>query len=232
MPIVPTIQQLQREFGLRTTSIPIIKTAVGRIANPAITAISGLVTAGRSTRSNNPYASSISTISAMYNPDRAQVRDADYNLLGKSLGNPVFTSVTFESISYTRQDGTPITTPRIDLETVIITCSFPRKVVKTEIQGRNGTVKEYIGEDDAQIEFNGMICGANGQYPYDEVLQMLSVIQAPTAIEVVSPYLMNLGISSVVFETREIGQQEGGYSYQPFSLKAVSDTPQELRVTA
>jgi hypothetical protein len=177
--------------------------------------------------SKNPYESKIPSSTSF---DTPLVRDAGYNLLGNSLGNPVYTALTIMSGSYTDNGGRVITFPRIDFESVLISVSFPRVIIKTEIQGRDGTVKEYIGEGDAQLSIAGIICGLNGHYPIDEVNQLKQVIKAPIAIDVVSAYLQNLDIYSIVFEDREIGQDSGGYSYQRFVLSAISDIPQELRI--
>jgi hypothetical protein len=117
-------------------------------------------------------------------------------------------------------------------QAILISVSFPRVIIKTEIQGRNGTVKEYIGEGDAQIGFRGVICGANGQYPASEVVALLKIVQAPVEIPVICSYLHNLGIYTIVFEDRTFDQEEGGYSYQTFSFSAISDTPQELKISA
>lgn len=178
-------------------------------------------------KTNNPYQSKIPQGTGKDSPI---VKDAGYNLLGNSLGNPVWTNLTLMSGSYTDNSGRTITFPRLDFETVLISVVLPRNIVKTVIQGRDGTVKEYIGESDAQISITGVICGLNGHYPIDEVNQLKQVIKAPIAIDVVSTYLQNLDIHSIVFEDREIAQDEGGYSYQRFSLNASSDVPQELRI--
>jgi len=103
--------------------------------------------------------------------------------------------------------------------------------VKTEIQGRNGTVKEYIGEGDAQLSFRGIITGLNGQYPAGEVAQLRTLSLAPVPVPVISEFLNNLDIYTVVFEDRSFEQEEGGCSYQTFSLNAISDTPQELKLS-
>lgn len=175
----------------------------------------------------NPYESKIPANNSI---DSVIKKDADYNLLGNSLGNPVYTNLTILSGSYTDSKGREITYPRIDLESVLITVNLPRNIVKTEIQGRDNSVKEYIGEGDAVITINGIIAGLNGHYPAEEVSQLKQVIKAPVAVEVISPYLQNLDIYNIVFEDRELGQAEGGYSYQMFTLNAVSDLPQELRI--
>ncbi len=229
MPIIPTLDQLKQEFGLKNVSIVNAKTAAGFAANKALTGIASAVQIKHGTK-NNPYTSRI-PVGPAHDIDNGDFLDPDFNLLGKSLGNPVYTSLTILGGKYTDKQGRAQTYKRIDLESILISVSFPRKIVKTEIQGRNGTVKEYIGEDDAQITIRGIICGSNGVYPTDEVSQLLTVIQAPVAVGIISEYLNPIGIVSLVFETREISQAEGGYSYQPFTLNAISDTAQELRIT-
>jgi len=112
----------------------------------------------------------------------------------------------------------------------LISCVFPRNIVKTEIQGRNGTVKEYIGEGDAQISFRGVITGGNGHYPKQEVYNLMQLVKAPVSVPIVSDYLNNLGINAVVFDDRSFEQEEGGYSYQTFSVNAMSDAPVELHI--
>lgn len=160
------------------------------------------------------------------------IPDGDKPLKGitTDFGTDIWDEVTFGTVKYTDDDGNPNQTPAVTFQAVLISVVFPRNIVKTAIQGRNGTVKEYIGEGDAQITFRGIITGGNGKYPADEVNALRLMMQAPYAIPVTSNFLRNLGISSVVFEDRNLEQEEGGYSYQTFSLNAVSDVPIELQI--
>ena len=161
------------------------------------------------------------------------------------LGTPVYSDVTFQSIIYTDNNGNVITTPEMTFQAILLDVVFPRNIIKTVIQGRNGTVKEYIGEGDAEITFRGVITSGqniirngsntaprtkslNGVAPKEAIIALQQIITAPCPIPVISWYLNNLNINSVVFEARTLGQEEGGYSYQQFSLAAISDTPQEL----
>jgi hypothetical protein len=147
------------------------------------------------------------------------------------LGTPVWDQVTFGTVQFINSKGEPDATPTMTFQAILLSVSFPRNIVKTTIQGRDGTVKEYIGEGDAQISFRGIICGANGHYPIDEVNALKALMSAPVAIPVMSTFLQNLDIHSVVFEDRNLEQEEGGYSYQTFSLNAISETPQELQMS-
>jgi len=159
------------------------------------------------------------------------IYEGDAELYKSDLGTSVYSDVTFNSVTYTDRNGKVIATPSITFQSILISLSFPRNIIKTEIQGRDGTVKEYIGEGDAQISFRGVITGINGSYPSEEVEQLRQVIKAPTSIPVTCKFLNDKDIYNVVFEDRTLDQEEGGYSYQTFVLQAISDIPQELLIT-
>ena len=184
----------------------------------------------------NPYTKGINTVVPHYgvggnNPYQQQITEADIPLYKSDIGTSVYADVTFGSVKYKDRNNKDITTPSVTYQAILISLSFPRNIVKTEIQGRDGTVKEYIGEGDAQISFRGVITGTNGSYPSDEVDDLLKVIKAPVAIPVICTFLNDKGIANVVFEDRTLDQEEGGYSYQTFTLQAISDTPQELQIS-
>lgn len=146
------------------------------------------------------------------------------------LGTAIYEQVTFGGTnqaerSYYGIDGNIYTVPSMTFDAVLIDVSFPRNIVKTEIQGRNGTVKEYIGEGDPNITFRGVITGKNGQRPSVEIANLKEMIKAPISIPVISNYLNSLDIYYVVFEERSLSLEEGGYSYQAFSLSAIGDSP-------
>jgi len=167
------------------------------------------------------------------NPFNGQINagQSDTPLLYKSeLGTQVMADVTFKSVSWTDVKGKRHVTKQQTFQAILIDLTFPRNIVKTEIQGRNGTVKEYIGEGDAQIAFRGVITGQNGQYPESKVQDLMQLLKAPIPIEVICSYLNNKGVFSIVFEDRTLSQEEGGYSYQTFSLNAISDIPIELQI--
>ena len=155
-----------------------------------------------------------------------QVGLSDFN-------QPIYAAVTFgnnygKKLTYTNKDGDIITVPSLTLQAVLVSVSFPRNIVKTTIQGRDGTVKEYIGEGDAVLSFRGVITGTNGNYPTDDVMTLKEIIKAPIPIPIICSHLNNLGINSIVFEDRALEQEEGSISYQAFTLNAISDTPQTI----
>jgi hypothetical protein len=94
----------------------------------------------------------------------------DPKLYDSPIGTPVYSDLELIGGTYTDQiTGRSVNFPTIKFNAVIMTVQFVSRIIKTEIQGRNGTVKEYIGEDDAQITIQGVITGFNGHYPATEV---------------------------------------------------------------
>jgi len=184
----------------------------------------GIARARENASGDNPYTGKIKYPSEL----------PDVSLYSSDLGTPVYADVTFGNsrtpTQWSDHYGNIYTLPVLTLQAILIDVSFPRNIIKTIIQGRNGTVKEYIGEGDAQISFRGVITGANGHYPIETVEILKQIIRAPIAIPIVCTYLNTLGIDSIVFEDRTLNQQEGGYSYQQFTLNAVQDTPQEFTI--
>jgi hypothetical protein len=162
-----------------------------------------------------------------------------------SLNTPIYTDLSLLGCQYTdnitnqlvvlandrfRAGGTAQSSFYLNLESILIQVTQNQRVIKTEIQGRNGTVKEYIGADDLQITVNGVLTGRNGQYPKEDVIRLKKWLDAPLAKGVTAWWLNNLGVNNIVVESYSIPQQKGGYSYQVFSFNAVADTPVELRI--
>lgn len=189
---------------------------------------------------NNPYEGK-PELQLKYTKDEA---------LGTSiLGTPVYTDLCLKGLKYTDN----ITNREIDLpndryrsgatgsnknsayymilDSILMTVSQAQRIIKTEIQGRNGTVKEYIGADDAQITIQGIITGQNGVHPKDEVKRLKDWLDAPVSKSVTAWWLNNLGINQLVVDSYSLPQTEGGYSYQVFSINCISDLPIELRIT-
>lgn len=146
------------------------------------------------------------------------------------LNTPVYTNIHFLDVEYTDNQGRVIRTNGKIYDAVLITVTQAKKIITTEIQGRDGTVKEYIGMDDYTIQVNGIITGSNGVHPANEIAELKKMLDAPVSVDVSCAYLQNLGIQSIVVFDYEFAQQAGGYSYQTFSITFKSDVPVQLRL--
>lgn len=151
------------------------------------------------------------------------------------LGTPIYADLTLgdainpNANSYTDTSGIVRRFNAITFATVLITIAQSKKIVKTEIQGRDGTIKEYIGKDDYVVTINGILPGSNGRYPRDDVSSLNQLLDAPITIAAVSWWLQLFNIHSLVIQDFNIPQLPGDYSQQSFSITALSDAAQEIK---
>ena len=108
--------------------------------------------------------------------------------------------------------------------------SQSKKIVTTEIQGRDGTVKEYIGLDDFQIQITGRLNGTYNVNPKERTRQLKTILSAGQPLEITSWYLQNLDITDIVVKDFNFGQTEGEYSTQYFTINALSDRRFEAKI--
>lgn len=146
----------------------------------------------------------------------------DKPLYNSELGTQVYGDLTFTSDTGAFETQT--------YAAVLITVSQTKNIVRTEIQERDFTVKEYIGLGDYQITITGVITGANGVHPADKIAKLRKMLNSKESIPVASAWLQNLGIFNITIESYELPQDAGGYSYQTFSINALSDRPVEFLI--
>lgn len=154
--------------------------------------------------------------------------DPDPAMYLSPLGTPVVADIVLQGGIYTNENGRLVTIRDITLATVVVAMSQPKRIIRTEIQGSDGSVKEYIGMDDYQINIQGLIAGTNGTFPFQEVAALHDICRAPITIPVVSAYFQLFDIFSLVITEFTFDQEPGGYSKQTFTINAISDKPVEL----
>lgn len=164
-----------------------------------------------------------------------QISNADASIGTSQLGTPVFANITFKGTSYVDVvNGVEktVTFPDLVFETVIMTVGQSKNIITTEIQGRNGTVKEYIGMSDYQVTINGILTvqNGNGVNPIEQLRNLKLMLNANKTLEVACTYLQTLDITNIVVKDYELPQEYGGYSYQKFSISALSDYPKEVYI--
>lgn len=116
------------------------------------------------------------------------------------------------------------------IDDVLLTVSQSKKIITTEIQGRDGTVKEYIGLDDFQVQITGRLNGTYNVNPKELTRQLKIILSAGQPLEITSWYLQNLDITDIVVKDFNFGQTEGEYSTQYFTINAMSDKRFEAKI--
>lgn len=155
---------------------------------------------------------------------------ADSPVSTSNLNTPVYSDLTLEGGTYTDDAGNEIQLDTINFQTVLMLVEQAKNIVTTQIAGKDGTVKEYIGLDDYRITVQCIITGSNGVYPEAEVTSLAEILNAPVPISVTSNFLSFFGITSCVVTDYSFPQVEGTNSYQPVNITFLSDNTSEFIV--
>ena len=184
-----------------------------------------------------------------FRAQRFEVEEADST---SYLGTPIFDPVTIKGGSFFELDDIEESNP-IDYEGLIIPAAIieitqSKNIITTAMQGRNGTVKEFISDGDFAITITGMIIGQNegvaGEkgakvndignfYPEDDVKKLITICKVPNSIEIISNFLSfftdsNRQNTRYVITDYNIPQREGSRDMQPFQISMLTDTAIDL----
>lgn len=158
---------------------------------------------------------------------KVEPEESDEVIATSYLGTPVYSNLIFEANANTPEN----TDIRID--TVVMTVTQLRNIVKTPIQGRDGTVKEYINNGDYQIECNGLIVSPQANvFPRNDIEALNNLMTLNSSIVVSSSFLNLFNISDVVVEEFSFAEQEGYRNQCAFTFRLISDDPIEIKVNA
>ena len=169
---------------------------------------------------------------------RTTPQDKETPVKKSILGTEVFTNLTFQSGSYLPLDGgLPISYAGLTIDSVLMVVSQTKNIITTQIQGKSGTFKEYVSENDFQIEVSGLLTNKDNTYPEFTVETLMTLFSVPDSLQVTSEFLNHFGVISptglsgideVVITDYNFPQQEGFRNQQLFNCKMISDTPIEL----
>jgi len=145
------------------------------------------------------------------------------------LGTLVFSDLDISPAKYSK-DGQNFETKKINIDTVLFEVTQEKHIIRTNIQGCDGSVKEYISDGDYAISIKGVLTGRNGEYPREAVADLHEFLKAPVSMKVNSWWLGQFGITDIVVLNYSLTQIEGLQNSQPFQINAVSDTPFEVNL--
>jgi hypothetical protein len=152
--------------------------------------------------------------------------------VSKQLGTPIYSSLIFNKGKVLDQNGVEIDFWQdFEIQDCLITVTQSKKIVVTEIQGRDGTVKEYIGMGDFMINIVGRLNGKYNVNPKEDTKILNKILSSGAPLAVSNWYLQNLDINDIVVQDFEFPQIEGRYSTQYFTINAMSDRVVEAKIT-
>ena len=160
-----------------------------------------------------------------YTPDQADSPDG-FSKLGTPVYNRIVLGLDGQENRYTDSQGREGSYQTVELDCALIDIEFNKNVVKTDIQGLDQSVKEFISNGDRNITITGRFDSTPGIAPIDFIMNLNTLFSAPVPIPVSNYYLNSNNIYYIVIMPgTRIWQSEGGYSYQEFTIEAVSDVP-------
>lgn len=166
-----------------------------------------------------------------YVVDPATAQDVPLQKFTSKLGTVVYSNIIFNAGVILDVNGIVVDSwDDFRIDDVLLTVSQSKKIITTEIQGRDGTVKEYIGLDDFQVQITGRLNGNYNVNPKELTRQLKKILSAGQPLEITSWYLQNLDITDVVVKDFNFGQTEGEYSTQYFTVNALSDKRFEAKI--
>lgn len=158
---------------------------------------------------------------------------AEYSAYGTPIFMPINLGDSSKSNKLIQWNGGAVN--QMKLLCCVVDISQTRNIVKTEIQGRDGTVKEFIANGDYHVTIKGILSNdvyspsrtitqkADKKYPIEAVAHLNDICKAPTAIPIENRVLYELGIYDIVIESFSLPSTAGRTNIQAFELNCVSD---------
>ncbi len=134
----------------------------------------------------------------------------------------------YNEIKLKTNDGTEI--QFIDAKCSVTTGN---NIVKQNITGRDGTVKELVNADDIKITITGnLISDSHNEFPLDMLKQLVSILSAADTVRVESIMLNDVyGVTNMVLIKAVYNQGAAKYyNAMPFFLEFDSDTDYDFEV--
>lgn len=152
------------------------------------------------------------------------------------LGTVVYSPIEFKGeapvtgiVAGNITHGAARTVLRVD--TALITVRQQKIIKKTTIQGRAGTIKEYISQGDFDIEIRGCIISPYPNvFPEDDFRTFTETLDREESIEVVCEFLSRIGdgIKFITVDDYEISEILGTRNQVDFVIKASSDRTEQI----
>jgi hypothetical protein len=117
----------------------------------------------------------------------------------------------------------------IEIQTIVFEASQQKNIVKTQISGRDGSIKEYISSNDTAITMRGAVVNSlNIAYPRVAVQRLIRILKVPQQIRVVSKFINDtLGFEFITIESWNLITTPGMRNVQAFTITAVNDVSPE-----
>jgi hypothetical protein len=156
-----------------------------------------------------------------------------------ALGRRIWMDLTFGEANNSsgqwkyKRSGKWENLPVLTIDCCIVDITGTKELVKSTPMGGNrpGPIIEHINEGGYQVAIKGIIGSKDATYPMEQVKLLHAYGKVPQAIPVAHELLYELGIYSLVFETKpSLISRPGFINLQAFEITCLSDYPVELEI--
>jgi len=155
------------------------------------------------------------------------------SIVGTSVfGMPVFSNLQIKGGEYRDNAGNIIGQFQdIRIDACIMEVNEENNIITTDIQGKNGTVIEYVSSKASVINIKGRIMtDLASAFPYDDVQNLAIALKTNKSLQIESWFLNLFGIYNIMPKKKYYSQVEGSQEYQKFEFDAIADTPVILKL--
>ena len=114
----------------------------------------------------------------------------------------------------------------------IIQLNRTKIIVKTQIDGKEGTFKEKYSDGDYIVTIKGVCVNENNNddYPEDQVRELRRIFEQPFSVSVVSRITTLFGIEKLAINKIDLPAIEGAPGMQPYLFECESDMFTNLEI--
>jgi hypothetical protein len=167
--------------------------------------------------------------------DQIEVDGNDSRLVNVRSGEKYFKAAPDDL--YGRSVFMPITLGGVFLPYTWLTISGSKKIVQTDLTERRGYVKEFIRENDLQINIKGFVFNADGTFPEQQVEALNALFAINAAIAIDCPFTdiflltnENGAQDSIVIKSFKFLDDKGVEHVKSFEIELVTDQDFELEI--
>jgi hypothetical protein len=135
------------------------------------------------------------------------------SLYKSPIGTPVYSDLNIAAGSY-MVNGNTVNYNSIQKPDALFVVRKRKRIIATSINGANGDIIEYTGEDSAEISCTVKFYGSNLSYPLNDMDNFYLMLESNQPIQINSWYLNQLQIHYAMITDYEIPQQTGNIGDQ------------------
>ncbi len=134
---------------------------------------------------------------------------------------PIWSPVLFQRAGDIQED--------LLLDSAIINIGRSKNIVRTQVPGRSGTVKEYISDGDFEVQITGLLAQRTFGYPKDLISLFRQYMELQQALVVISTPLNSLRIYELVVTGWQLPHTPH-LNCARYEISAISDEPFEFEL--